>query len=104
MMDLCPTSSCWKVWRRAEAHLDQARQSLADPDEETLALLDDWRDHNELGLALDQLAEIAHAQRAPRAVWKELRAAAAAMGLDCDDPGHGATVRQISGHLPGAGD
>jgi hypothetical protein len=88
-----------EVWRRAEAHLGQARRSLTNPDDEALALFDEFRDHNELGLALDQLADVAHVQRAPRIVWQELWAAAAVMSLDRDDPGYGAAVRRISEHL-----
>jgi hypothetical protein len=97
-----PDEQLLDVWRRAVAHLDQARRSLTNPGDEALALFEDWRDHNELGLALDQLADVAHAQRAPRGVWEELRAAATVMGLD-SDPGYGVTVRMISEHLARAG-
>jgi hypothetical protein len=92
------------VWRRAEAHLDQARRSLTNPDDEALGLFEEFRDHNELDLALDQLADVAHVQRAPRIVWQELRAAAAVMSLDGGNPEYGATVRRISEHLARAGD
>jgi len=38
-----------------------------------------FRAHGELGLTLDQLADVADAQRAPRVVQEGLRAAAAVM-------------------------
>lgn len=69
------------VWRRATAHLDRARAFLTDPGDDALGLFDEFRDHNELGLALDQMADVAETQRAPRAVWKELSAAAVVMRL-----------------------
>jgi hypothetical protein len=88
-----------EIWRRAEAHMDQARLALTDPADGALALFEEFRDHNELGLALDQLADVADAQRALRAMWEELQAAATVMELHQDDPGHGATVRRINAHL-----
>jgi hypothetical protein len=91
------------VWRRAGTHLDQARLALTNPGDEALALFDEFRDHNELGLALDQLSDVAHAQLAPHAVWEKLQAAATVMGLDKDDPDYGATVRRISDHLARVG-
>ena len=53
------------VWSRAGAHLERARAFLTDPQDDALALFDEFRDHNELGLALDQLADVAEAQRPP---------------------------------------
>jgi hypothetical protein len=47
----------------------------------SLGMYDEFRDDNELGLALDQLADVANAQRAPRAVWRELQVVATVMGL-----------------------
>jgi hypothetical protein len=98
-----PDEQLMEVWRRAGAHLDQARLSLTSPEDEALTLFDEFRDHNELGLALDRLADVAAAQRAPRVVWEELRAAAVAMGLGRDDTTYGAAVRLIGEHLGRAG-
>jgi len=92
------------VWRRAKAHLDRARASLTDPEDDALGLFDEFRDHNELGLALDQMSDVAEAQRAPRAVWKELSAAAVVMGLGEADAVQGGAVRRINEHLARAGD
>jgi hypothetical protein len=85
-------------------HLDRARAFLTDPRDDALFLFDEFRDHNELGLALDQLADVAEAQRAPHAVWKELSAAAVVMRLGDADAVHGAAVRRINEHLARAGD
>jgi len=92
------------VWSRAGAHLERARAFLTDPQDDALALFDEFRDHNELGLALDQLADVAEAQRAPRAVWKELSAAAVVMRLGDADAVYGGAVRRINEHLARAGD
>ncbi len=85
-------------------HLDRARALLTDPQDGALVLFAEFRDHNELGLALDQLADVAEAQRAPRTVWKELSAAATAMRLGKADAMHGGAVRRINEHLAKAGD
>jgi hypothetical protein len=86
------------------AHLDRARALLTDPRDGTLVLFAEFRDYSELGLALDQLADVAEAQRAPRTVWKELSAAAMVMGLGEADAVHGGAVRRINEHLARAGD
>jgi len=65
-------------------------------------MFDEFRNHNESGLALDQLSDVAHEQRAQSAVWEELRAAATVIGLDGDHPEDGATVRRVNDHLAGA--
>jgi hypothetical protein len=65
---LVPDEQLGEAWRRAVAHLDRARRALTDPGDVTLVLFDGFRDHNELGLALDELSDVADAQRAPRAV------------------------------------
>jgi hypothetical protein len=88
-----------EVWRRAGARLDRARRSLADPGDDALGQFDEFRGHNELGLALDCLADVADSQRAPLVVWEQLQDAAAVMGLGEDDAAHGASVRLIREHL-----
>jgi hypothetical protein len=86
------------------ARLDKARALLTDPQDRALILFAEFRDHNELSLALDQLADVAEAQRAPRTVWKELSAAAAAMQPGDADPVHIAVVHRINEHLKRAAD
>ena len=86
------------------AHLDKARALLTDPQDGALVLFAEFRDHNEPGLALDQLADVAEAQRAPRTVWKELSAAAIVMRLGEGDAVYGDAVRRINEHLARAGD
>jgi hypothetical protein len=65
-----------ELWRRARTHLSAARLSLPDSEASGLEWADEFLDHNELGLALDQLADVAGEQDAPRSVWDELQAAA----------------------------
>jgi hypothetical protein len=85
-------------------HLDRARALLTNPEDAALYLFDEFRDHNDLGLALDQLADVAEAQRAPLAVWKELSTAASVIGLGEADPVAGGAARRINGHLAAAQD
>ena len=94
-----PDERLVEIWRRAGVHLDRARASLTYPADEALGLVVEFQDHNELGLALDQLSDVSDAQRAPRPVWEQLSAAATVMEITQDDPVHGATVRNICKHL-----
>jgi hypothetical protein len=91
-----------EVWRRAGAHLTRRGCRVPAPGRGSQAVLE-FRSHNELGLTLGQLAGVADAQRAPRVVWEGLRAAAAVMRLDTDDPAYVAAILLIGGHLAGAG-
>jgi hypothetical protein len=84
-----------ELWATVRKILEEARSHLTSPDDDALWLFDDFLDQNELGLALDALADVAADQRAPAAVWRALAAAATAMGLAQDDPVHGGTVRAI---------
>ena len=72
-MDL---EASWAVTRR---HLDAAARMLP---EERLAEYRSWLEHNELELALDELAAIGDALHPPRGFWEELARAAANMRLD----------------------
>jgi hypothetical protein len=85
-------------------HLDRARELLTDPGDLALFLFAEFRDHNELSLALDQLADVAEAQRAPRTVWKELSAAATAMQPRNADAVYSGAVHRINEHLARAAD
>ena len=77
----------WKIWGIAEANLKDARrylvESITDPDAEnhSLAQFDEYISHNELGLALDEIAGIAEDLACKAAFWKRLEAAAEAMEL-----------------------
>jgi hypothetical protein len=88
-----------KIWRRAAVHLEQARMALPDRRGQALMQYLEFLEHNELGLALEELAEVARAQQAPRAVWTELLAAAGVMGSGENDPVYNETVQRIREHL-----
>lgn len=78
-----------ETWAEARQQLETARGQLTNPDDEELGLYADFLDHNELGLALDALVDVAHAQRAPGDVWRSLSAAAQTMDLETNDSVHG---------------
>ena len=86
-------------WRRTEVCLDDALQSLTNPEDEALRDYHHFREHNELGLALDALVDVAAAQRAPRTTWEALLAAAAEMNIGPDDESHGGSRRKIDVRL-----
>ncbi|MCW2792867.1 MAG: hypothetical protein JWO76_1965 [Nocardioides sp.] len=75
--------------------LDEARSHLTNAGDDELCLFEDFLEHNELGLAMDALADVAAEQRAPSTVWRALAAAAKAMDLTEDHPVYGGTVRVI---------
>lgn len=84
--------------------LNEARSQLTDPDDDALSLFEDFLGQNELGLALDALADVAAEQRSPSTVWRALAAATKTMGLTEDHPVHGGTVRVIRTHMNAAPD
>jgi hypothetical protein len=84
--------------------LEQARALLTNPDDEALFLYEDFLSHNELGLALDALADVALQQRAPGDLWRTLGGAVETMGLEPDDSVHGGTVERILEQLSAAHD
>jgi hypothetical protein len=47
----------------------------------SLAQYEEWLDHNELELALDELADLGWANRSPQEFWECLGQAAGNMGL-----------------------
>jgi hypothetical protein len=65
---------------------------------ESLVAFDEYMDHNELGLALDVLADVADGSGAGHECWQELGAAIAEMALGEDDDTHGPTVRLVRRH------
>ena len=77
----------WKIWGIAEANLKDARgylvESIVAPDAEkySLAQFDEYLSHTELGLALDEIAELAEGLTCKAVFWKRLEAAAEVMEL-----------------------
>jgi hypothetical protein len=75
----------WKIWGIAEANLKDARRFLLDTaplaaeDTASLANFDEYLAHNELGLALEEIADIGSKYACAAAFWKRLEAAAEAM-------------------------
>ncbi len=93
-----------ELWDTVRTQLEKARAQLSNPSDAALTLYQDFLSHNELGLALDVLADVARAQRAPGGAWRALGEAAESMGLERDDSDHGGTVETILGQLSGAHD
>ncbi len=93
-----------EIWATARQELAAARGQLSNPDDEELGLYEHFLDHNELGLALDALVDVATAQRAPGEVWRSLSDAARTMELEPSDSVHGPTVQRIEDHLAAAHD
>ena len=83
------------LWERVRATLEVARGRLDDPDDESLSQYEDFLGHNELGLALDVLTDVALSQRASGAVWRSLREVVVLMELEPDDAVHGDTVKSV---------
>ena len=77
----------WKIWGIAEANLKDARRYLieaatgSDAGELTLTQFDEYLAHNELGLAIEEIAGIAEEFDCKAAFWKRLEAAAEVMEL-----------------------
>ncbi len=94
--------SLYELWLKVRKILDEARAHLTNPDDDGLFLFEEFLGHNELGLALDALADVAAEQRAPSTTWRALAAAAKTMDLTEHDPVHGGTVRIIRSHVNAA--
>lgn len=86
-------------WDRTTAHLGAARD-LLHLDAATHHYVNEYLDHNELGLALDVLVDACEqAEDAePVAVWSSLRAAVDEMQIGPEDPAHGVSVREVLRH------
>jgi hypothetical protein len=77
-------TSLKRLWAEVRRDFDQAMAHLPTPtleDEGSMERLADWLDHNELGLALDELELLGLDNAAQDAFWKTLVCAAARMGL-----------------------
>jgi hypothetical protein len=73
-----------RLWAAVRLDFDRARALLPCPPVEvegSTARLDEWLDHNELELALDELESLGEDNSAPSAYWEHLRSAAERMGL-----------------------
>jgi hypothetical protein len=86
------------AWARAERHLREAR-SLLDIGEAALGYFHNFIEHNEQGLALDELAHAADKLDAPAKFWTLLRTAAHEMQLTAADETHGAAVQIVERHI-----
>lgn len=86
-------------WNRTIAHLSAARDLLA-LDAATLQFVNEYLNHNELGLALDVLVDAGKqvGDAAPVTVWSALREAVAEMEIHPDDPDHGTAAREVLRH------
>jgi hypothetical protein len=73
-------------WAQTSEHLKAAQAllppiTLEDPEIGTLARLNEWLEHNELELALDELVSLGELNQAELLYWQNLLAAAENMGL-----------------------
>jgi hypothetical protein len=74
----------FKSWGKTQSHLDAAFDLLSGrypASDERIAQFREWLDHNELEMALDELAGIGEAYAASQSFWVELRKAAINMEL-----------------------
>lgn len=93
-----------EFWVRVRGQLEAARAQLTNAEDPALSMYEHFAIQNELGLALDALADVAAAQRAPGDVWRTLGQVVELMGLDPGDDVHGGTVVRILEHLQSAHD
>jgi hypothetical protein len=73
-----------KLWRAVRSDFDRARAMLPTQTNETEGSpdrLDEWLDHNELELALDELESLGEDNASPPDYWRILASAAERMGL-----------------------
>jgi hypothetical protein len=87
-------------WDRTTAHLAAARDHLPALDATTRGYVNEYLEHNELGLALDVLVDAGEQTGGaePAGFWTSLRAAIAEMQVSPDDPVHGDSVREVLRH------
>lgn len=83
-------------WQRTRGHLSRAWTALPGGDDSELTWSAEFLDHNELELAMDELALIADHPRAPAAVWQAL--ADAAVEMDLSSRAHEFTQRITPGN------
>lgn len=73
-----PLASSWTTTRD---HLTAAMSSLTETAEIDPSGVQEWLDHNELGLAFDDLVDLGHDRELPLAFWQYLDKAAREMNL-----------------------
>ena len=83
------------AWDRAEHHLRRA-EGLLRADGAALRLFREWIEHNEQGLALDELAHLGEGSDVAAEFWSLLRLAAEEMELTEADEIHGEAVRIVN--------
>jgi hypothetical protein len=81
---LVPSDDLRASWSRTIALLEQAMASLQSPDRDGARYVREYLAHNELGLALDVLAQMGDADRAKSEFWATLDAACQEMNLTAD--------------------
>ncbi|HXH77032.1 MafI family immunity protein [Nocardioides sp.] len=86
-------------WDRSTRHLTTARD-LLDLDESTLRDVNEYLDHNELGLALEVIVDACEqlGDAVALAAWSSLRAAVQEMQIGPDDEAHGSAAREVLRH------
>jgi hypothetical protein len=85
-------------WDRAEKHLREAR-SLLTLDDNALGMFHEFIEHDEQGLALDELAHAAHEFDAPTKFWMLLQMATREMQLTAANETHGSAVQIVERHI-----
>jgi hypothetical protein len=73
-----------ELWKAVRQDFDRAIQLLPSPvieEDGSVARLIEWLDHNELGLALDELEALGDVNQVPPDYWRLLATAAQRMGL-----------------------
>lgn len=70
-----------ELWAEIRAHLPRAWVDLSPGDNADLAPFSEYLDHNELELAMDEVASVAARRDAPGIVWRALADAADFLGL-----------------------
>ncbi|WP_310729240.1 MafI family immunity protein [Streptomyces sp. N2A] len=73
-----PLASSWTATRD---HLNAAMSCLVQTAEIDSRGVQEWLDHNELGLAFDDLVDLGHDRELPLAFWQHLDEAAREMNL-----------------------
>ncbi|MFD8988134.1 MafI family immunity protein [Streptomyces goshikiensis] len=73
-----PLASSWTTTRN---HLTAAMSCLTETAEIDPSGVQEWLDHNELGLAFDDLVDLGHDRELPPAFWQHLDEAAREMNL-----------------------
>jgi hypothetical protein len=71
-------------WDRTRGHLARAWVELPPGNDDAIAAYQEYLDHNELGLAMETLADLGRLRAASRPFWLALADAAQEMSLEAD--------------------